>query len=74
MKILKLVGKLKAGTHENSIHVNKIIDNKISIESDTELICNIDGEIIRDKKFEIKLIKDGINLYNNKSLVNKFLN
>lgn len=74
LKILKLVGKLKAGTHENSIHVNKIIDNKISIESDTELICNIDGEIIRDKKFEIKLIKDGINLYNNKSLVNKFLN
>ena len=68
-----LIGMLKKGTHEKhkSVHKNKA--TKIKFKCDYDLVCNIDGEITIDNKFDIKLIEKGIMLYNNKEFVKEIL-
>ena len=68
-----LIGMLKKGTHEKhkSVHKNKA--TKISFKCDYDLVCNIDGEITIDNKFDIKLIEKGLMIYNNKELIKEFL-
>lgn len=74
LKILKLVGQLKQGSHGGSKYVTRLTSDKVLVSSDKELLCNVDGEIIKGKRFKIELIKDGVNLYNNKDLVKRILN
>lgn len=54
-KIPGLILKLIKGTHENSKYVHKLSGDKITIHSDKDLICNLDGEIfsLRDMEFEV---------------------
>ena len=68
-----LIGMLKKGTHEKhkSVHKNKA--TKISFKCDYDLVCNIDGEITIDNKFDIKLIEKELMIYNNKELIKEFL-
>ncbi len=73
LKILKLVSQLKKGTHGSSKYVTRLTSNNVIVSSNEEILCNVDGEIIRGKEFEIELIKDGVNLYNNPTLVREFL-
>ena len=40
---------------------------------DNELVCNVDGETIRAKKFSIKIVPHALTIYNDKDLINKFL-
>jgi YegS/Rv2252/BmrU family lipid kinase len=70
--IPNLILKLKKGTHELSSYVHKKLSNKIYIESDENIICNIDGEIMVGNKFNVKLLKNKVTLYNNKELISKF--
>lgn len=72
-KIIGLIPKLKKGEHEKSIYVNKIQSNNIKIESKSSIVCTIDGEIIFDTKFDIKLIKNGVIFYNDQKLVNNIM-
>lgn len=74
MKLPSLIMKLKNGNHEETGFVTRFQDNKITIESPNIIACNIDGETLKSDKFEIELIKGGIKIYNNKELVNSFLN
>ena len=68
-----LIGMLKKGTHEShkSVHKNKA--TKISFKCDYDLVCNIDGEIVVDNKFDIKLIEKGLMIYNDKDLVKEIM-
>lgn len=68
-----LISKLKNGTHESLKEVNKSKATKIKFKCDHDLVCNIDGEIMLDKKFNIKLIPKALLIYNNKKLINKFM-
>ena len=63
-QMIILLLKIFKGTHlsDNKITVEKL-DN-ITVESNKEIICNLDGEIITGYDFEFKLIKDGITLTN----------
>lgn len=69
IKMLNLILKLKSGKHENSKDIRKIRTNRISIKSKDKIKCNIDGEILEDKLFNIELIDKGIELYYNKELI-----
>lgn len=69
IKMLNLILKLKSGKHENSKDIRKIRTNRISIKSKDKIKCNIDGEILEDKLFNIELIHKGIELYYNKELI-----
>ena len=68
-----LLNKLKTGTHESNKNVKKFNATKIKFKSDCELVCNVDGEILIDKKFKIKLIPKALLIYNNKDLIKKFM-
>ncbi len=68
-----LISKLKKGTHEShkSVHKNKA--TKISFKCDYDLVCNIDGEIVIDNKFDIKLVPQAVMLYNNREFVKEIM-
>lgn len=68
-----LISKLKKGTHESLKEVTKSKATKIKFKCDYDLVCNVDGEIIIDNKFNIKILPKAILIYNNKKLINKFL-
>lgn len=36
-------------------------------------MCNVDGESIKGKEFKISIVREGVKIYNNKELINKFL-
>lgn len=65
LQILYLFTKLLSGKHEQYSAIHKFSTNNITIKSDDLLVCNIDGEIIKDNSFNIHIIKDGINILNN---------
>jgi diacylglycerol kinase family enzyme len=65
---------LKKGKHEKNSNVNKIQTDRIIIETEKNEKFNVDGEVIEGKKFDIKIIKNAVKLYNNKELVEKILN
>lgn len=68
-----LILKLRKGIHEQSPKVHKEQTDKIMIRSEDDIICNIDGETIISKQFDIQLVRDALTLYHNKSLIKAFL-
>lgn len=65
--------KLSKGKHEKLKIVNKKQSEYIKIKSEEEVVCNVDGECMYGKEFEIQIIRDGVRLYNNKELIKRFL-
>ena len=65
--------KLIKGTHENLAIITKKQSEYVVINSAEEVVCNVDGESIKGKKFKISVIRNGVKIYNNKELINKFL-
>ena len=43
------------------------------IRSNKEITCNIDGEQLTDKKFEINLINKGMQIYYDQELIDALL-
>ena len=68
-----LLGKLKKGTHESLKEVHKSKATKSKFKCDYDLVCNVDGEIIIDRKFNIKILPKSLLIYNNKKLINRFM-
>jgi diacylglycerol kinase family enzyme len=68
-----LISKLKKGTHTTHKKVHRSKATSIKFKSNYDLICNIDGEIEINKKFDIKLLPKEITIYNNQDLVKRFL-
>ena len=62
LQTLKLLIMLLKGKHEKSKFVEYWRTNGITVESSIPIICNVDGEIIEDKKFNFEIIENGINL------------
>lgn len=73
VKIPKLILKLAKGTHEESPHVHKRMSDKISFKSEKPVICGVDGETLYGTKFDIKLLKNKITMYQDKKLIKKIL-
>lgn len=66
-----LINMLKQGIHEKHNKVHKSQATKIKFKCDKDLVCNIDGEIMTAKKFNVKIIPNAITIYNNKELIKK---
>lgn len=66
-----LINMLKRGIHERHNKVHKSQATKVKFKCDRELVCNIDGEIMTAKKFNVKIISHAITIYNNKALIKK---
>ena len=68
-----LINMLKKGIHESHNKVHKSHATKVKFKCDKELVCNIDGEIMKDKKFSVKIIPNSLTIYNDKELIKEFL-
>lgn len=73
ISIINVVLKLLKAKHEKSKLVKKIETTHIKLSSQKEMIINIDGEIIKSKVADIKIIPNAITIYNDKDLVNKII-
>lgn len=69
LRMLKLILSMKDGNHIKEKEIKHYQTDKITIKSPEGIIANIDGEELYDKKFEIEVIKDGITLYYDRSLI-----
>lgn len=75
IKLLNVLFKLLKGTHSNDKTINYSYTDNIKIESEVPLIYNVDGEIIKEKSTEIKLLPKEIKLDidNNKKMIKKLM-
>lgn len=62
LKIMYLLIQLLKTEHEKYSCVHKLQTDHIEVSSDIPLKCNIDGEIMIDRKFKFSTLKNGINL------------
>ena len=69
LKMVNLILKMKEGNHLNEKEVHHYQTNKMIIKSPTSFVANIDGEELFDRRFEIEVLKNGIMLYYDKSLI-----
>ncbi|MFA5069823.1 MAG: diacylglycerol kinase family protein [Patescibacteria group bacterium] len=64
--LLKNLNKVIKGTHENLPEIRIIKTKKLSIESEGELLCEYDGELLRgQKKLEIEILPRAIKIIGN---------
>ncbi|MBQ7105846.1 MAG: diacylglycerol kinase family lipid kinase [Bacilli bacterium] len=68
-----IIGLLKKGTHESHKNVHKSKATRVKFKCPYDLVCNVDGEIIVDNKFDIKMLKSELLIYNDKKLIKRFL-
>lgn len=68
-----LLMKVMKGTHEESPHVHKRMADRIKFRTLQNVIVQADGETLFDNEFDIKLLKHEITIYNDKELINKFI-
>ena len=73
LKMAKLLLCMKKGKHENSKYIRVIKTNKLAIESDKEIVSNIDGDKLSSKTFDIEVIHNGIEVYYDQNLIDKVL-
>ena len=73
LKMAKLILGMEKGLHEQSNKVTKIYTNSLTINFENSFKCNIDGEILKDKTFDISVLLNEIKLYKDSELVKKLL-
>ena len=73
LEMISLIAGMKYARHEKSNKTKKFQSNKITIESKKPLECNVDGEILKAKKFQIEMIPKGISIYYNPKLINQII-
>ena len=69
ISLAALILKLKNAKHENDKNVIKISTKKLNIKLKEYVHSNIDGELLKDNKFDIELCKEKIEIYYDKKIV-----
>ena len=73
LKLIRMLIKLLKGKHEKASVVKKLKSLNLKVSSKEEMNVNIDGEMIKAKKLDIKMIPNAIHLVNDLELVQKIL-
>lgn len=74
IKMIPLILRLKKGKHEGKRRVHKYRTNHIEIELEEEVMFNVDGEKIVDKKFVIDVLPKAITIFNDNDFVEEIMN
>ena len=69
----RLIMGMKDAKHEKSKKIIKVSTDKLVITSEKEVACNMDGEELKDTRFEIEVIPRGQKVYYDQSLIDEFL-
>ena len=73
LETLKLILKLLKSQHTSDKNVNFYRTNQITIASDYNLKCNLDGEIILGNSFDFSIQKNAITLSNDELKIKELL-
>ena len=73
LRIPSLFLKLIKGSHEKSPIIHKGKSDSLIIKTDEDIVCNVDGEQLIARNFNVQIIQNAITLYNNKELTEQFL-
>ena len=73
LEMAKAILSMKDGKHENNSHIRKIKTDSLTICSDIPISSNIDGEILTANTFDIEVLPQAIEVYNNQDLIEKVL-
>lgn len=73
IKMIPLILRLKKGKHEGKRRVHKYRTNHIEIELEEEVMFNVDGEKIVDKKFVIDVLPKAITIFNDIDFVEEIM-
>ncbi|MBR4693372.1 MAG: YegS/Rv2252/BmrU family lipid kinase [Bacilli bacterium] len=71
LRMATLITGMNKGKHENSKHTTKAKIKEARIEFEEEVEANIDGEQLKSKTFDIKVIPKGITLYYDQELIDE---
>ena len=69
LKMAKLLLGMKKGKHEKDSLVKVIKTRKVYINTYKDVKCNIDGDILTDRIFDIEVIPKGIKIYYDQELI-----
>ena len=73
IKMIPLILKLKKGKHEGKRRIHKFRVNHLEIELEEEVMFNVDGEKIVDKKFVIDILPKAITIFNDIDFVEEIM-
>ncbi len=73
INMARLILGMNEGKHEKSKKLKKVSTDKLIIKSPKEITCNMDGEELTAKEFEIEVIPGGLEVYYDQDLINEFL-
>ena len=74
IKMIPLILRQKKGKHEGKRRVHKFRANHVEIEFEEEVMFNVDGEKITDKKFIIDVLPKAITIFNDIDFVEEIMN
>ena len=74
LEMAKLILGMKKGKHENHPLLKVVKAKKLFINSKESITCNIDGDKLSDRCFDVEVIPNGISVYYNQELIDKILN
>ena len=69
MKLIKYLLKILKSQHQELDFVEHVRTNSFKIVADREIDANLDGERLRNKSFDLKVIPKGISIYYNQDLI-----
>lgn len=70
--LLGLIPKMRKGTHLNSRFFKADTSKTLHLKSEQDLICNIDGELLIGREFDISIIERGIKIFNDQEFIDSF--
>lgn len=71
LNLIKVILKIKSGKHIDLDVVKHIRTDKITFKSDKPIKANVDGEILEDKVFKIKMCKEKMKVYYNSDMIDE---
>ena len=73
INMARLILGMKKGKHENDPAMKVLKAKKVFIEAKDRITCNIDGDQLSAKTFNVSCIKEGIEVYYNQQLIDEVL-
>ena len=71
ISMARLILGMKDGKHEKSKKLKKVSAKKLTIRSEQEVTCNMDGEELTAKEFNIEVLPLGIEVYYDQELIDE---
>ena len=73
INLIRYIIKIKQGKLDNAVKAKHIRTDKLTVETKEEITANVDGEKLPGSKFDLKIVKKGLSIYYDPSLINEIL-